>query len=132
MKLIRLQLKRLKNIGQLLATVAIALVLTLNTAYSSATPLFVADLGVNTNGSDMIYKGSDVSNSKNPDVGAVQQTSLPPLPNEKQPMIDRADPSSKVLERAGQSVQDASAFLKDTANAANQRPESKMNPAIEK
>ncbi|MBD2082732.1 hypothetical protein [Leptolyngbya sp. FACHB-17] len=132
MKLIRLQLKRLKNIGQLLATVAIALVLTLNTAYSSATPLFVADLGVNTNGSDMIYKGSDVSNSNNPDVGAVQQTSLPPLPNEKQPMIDRADPSSKVLERAGQSVQDASAFLKDTANAANQRPESKMNPAIEK
>ncbi|MBD1844210.1 hypothetical protein H6F89_12525 [Cyanobacteria bacterium FACHB-63] len=132
MKLIRLQLKRFKTIGQLLTTVAIALVLTLNTAYSSATPLFVADLGVNTNGSDVIYKGSDVSNSNNPDVGTIQQTSLPPLPNEKQPMIDRADPSSKVLERAGQSVQDASAFLKDTANAANQRPESKLNPAIGK
>lgn len=132
MKLIRSQLKRFKEIGKLLATVTIALVLTLNTAYLGATHPLVANLGVTTNGSDPIYKGADVSESKNPDVGPIQQTSLPSLPNERQPMIDRADPNSKVLERAGQSVQDASAFLKDTFNAANERPESKMNPAIEK
>lgn len=85
---------------------------------------------VKSNGSDMIYQGSDAPDSANPDIGAVQQKALPPLPNSKQPMIDRADPNSKVLERAGETIQDASAFLKDTARGANERPESKMNPAI--
>ncbi len=188
MKLIRSQLQRLK-IRQLLATVAIGVVLLLNTACNSgdtlgarpnnppvqmggnnnphkmggdgytdykmstdpkvnsarsnssvkkqaqlpdATNLLVADLGVKSNASDLNYPGSDVSETQHPDVGPLQQKSLPPLPNSKQPMIDRADPSSKVFERAGQSIQDASAFLKDTANAANARPESKANPAIEK
>jgi hypothetical protein len=134
-------MKRFK-IKQVLATVAIAFVLFL-TAYTGGnqigansinpqTDFLIADLGVTSNASDLNYPGSDVSSSSNPDVGALQQKSLPPLPNARQPMIDRADPSSKVFERAGQSIQDASAFLKDTAKAANERPESKMNPAIEK
>ncbi|MBE9013471.1 hypothetical protein IQ250_25085 [Pseudanabaenaceae cyanobacterium LEGE 13415] len=132
-------MKRFK-IKQLFATVAIAFVLFLTTACTSGNQMSanpqtddrVADLDVKSNASDLNYPGADLSNSSNPDVGAMQQKSLPPLPNAKQPMIDRADPSSKVLERAGQSIQDASAFLKDTANAANERPEAKANPAIEK
>lgn len=132
-------MKQLK-IKQLFATVAIAFVLFFTTACTSGNQIGanpksetrVADLGVKSNASDLNYAGSDVSSSSNPDIGALQQKSLPPLPNSRQPMIDRADPNSKVFERAGQSIQDASAFLKDTANAANERPESKMNPAIEK
>lgn len=128
------------KIKQLFATVAIAFVLFLTTACTSGNQVAgtpqsetrIADLGVKSNASDLNYPGADVSESSNPDVGPLQQKSLPPLPNSKQPMIDRADPSSKVFERAGQSIQDASAFLKDTANAANERPESKANPAIEK
>lgn len=92
----------------------------------------VADLGVKSNASDPIYQGSDVSETNNPDVGPLQQKTLPPLPNSRQPMIDRADPGSKVFERAGETIQDASAFLKDKAAEANARPESKANPAIEK
>lgn len=90
----------------------------------------IADREIKTNASDMSYRGSDVPQSSNPDIGSVQQTSLPPLPNAKQPMIDRADPNSKVLERAGEAIQNASAFLKDTAASASARPESQANPAI--
>ncbi|MBW4442502.1 MAG: hypothetical protein KME10_14970 [Plectolyngbya sp. WJT66-NPBG17] len=131
----------MKLIRQLLATLAIGIVLLLNPSFTSsvqsagllsATDMLIADLGVKSNASDVIYPGSNVSNTDHPDVGPLQQTSLPPLPNSRQPMIDRADPSSKVFERAGQSIQDASSFLKDTVKAANERPESKMNPAIEK
>ena len=85
---------------------------------------------VKVNASDMSYRGSDVPQSSNPDIGPVQQTSLPPLPNPKQPMIDRADPNSKVLERAGEAIQSASAFLKNTAESASARPESQANPAL--
>lgn len=131
----------MKLIRQLLATFAIGIVLLLNPAFTShvqaaefpgATGTLIADMGVKSNASDVIYPGSDVSETEHPDIGPLQQTSLPPLPNSRQPMIDRADPSSKVLERAGQGIQDASAFLKDTVRSANERPESKMNPAIEK
>jgi len=95
-----------------------------------ATCTLVADLGVKSNSSDPIYGSSDLSQAANLEVGSVQQQSLPPLPNLRQPMIDRAEPDSKVFERAGEAIQDASAFLKDTAKAANVRPESKANPAI--
>ncbi|MER3433835.1 MAG: hypothetical protein C4288_10470 [Leptolyngbya sp. ERB_1_1] len=96
----------------------------------NATATLVASLGVKSNASDPIYRSPDVSETNNPDIGPVQQKSLPPLPNQKQPIIDRADPNSKVFERAGEAIQDASAFLKETAKAANARPESKANPAI--
>ncbi|MGG6266376.1 hypothetical protein ACQ4M3_08490 [Leptolyngbya sp. AN03gr2] len=120
------------NIKQLFASIAVAVVVFFTNVNSIAPNALIADLGVKTNASDLNYPGSDVSNSSNPDVGAMQQKSLPPLPNAKQPMIDRADPNSKVFERAGQSIQDASAFIKDTVAGANERPEAKMNPAIEK
>ncbi|BAU12629.1 hypothetical protein LEP3755_31600 [Leptolyngbya sp. NIES-3755] len=120
------------NLKQLFASIAIAVVVFFTNINSIAPNALIADLGVKTNASDLNYAGSDVSNSGNPDVGTIQQKSLPPLPNAKQPMIDRADPNSKVFERAGQSIQDASAFLKDTVEGANERPEAKMNPAIEK
>ncbi len=129
MRLIRSQLKRLK-IRQLLATVAIGVVLLLVTAFTQSESVLAANRSVKSNASDMSYRGSDVPDNASPDIGTVQQKSLPPLPNQKQPMIDRADPNSKVLERAGEAIQDASAFLKDTAKSASARPESQANPAI--
>lgn len=89
----------------------------------------IADNSIKSNGSDLIYRGSNPESSS-PDIGAKQQKSLPSLPLQKQPVIDRSDPDAKLLERAGEALKDASSFLKDTADSASARPEAKANPAI--
>ncbi len=86
--------------------------------------------GVKSNASDMQYGSSRLSDTDTPDIGPVQQKSLPRLPNPKQPMVDRSDPDAKILERVAEAFKDASAFVKDTAESAADRSETKMSPAL--
>lgn len=95
----------------------------------------IAAGGVESNTSDLIYPGSNLSDTNRPDIGLVQQRELPNLPNAKQSMIDRSDPDAKILERVGEALKDASSFVRDTAvrdtaDAASKRPETQVNPAI--
>lgn len=90
----------------------------------------IASSDVKANASDLLYPGSELSDTNHPDVGPVKQKSLPPLPNPKQPILDRNDPDAKILERVGETFKDASAFLKDTADSAAEHPEMQVNPAV--
>ena len=90
----------------------------------------IANTSVKANSSDLIYSGSDAPETDRPDIGAKQQTSLPNLPNQKQPVLKRSDPDAKILERVGESVKESSAFIKKTADSASARPEAKANPAL--
>jgi hypothetical protein len=89
----------------------------------------IAAADIRSNASDLIYRGPDAADTTRPDIGARQQTSLPELPNQKQPMLKRSDPDAKILERVGEAFKDASAFLENTADEASARPEMKSNPA---
>lgn len=93
-------------------------------------PNSIASGSIKSNASDLIYPGSNSSATNHPDIGPVQQRKLPELPNQRQPMLDRSNPDAKILERVGEAFQDASAFVKDTADAASRRPETQVNPAI--
>lgn len=90
----------------------------------------IADASIKASSSDLIYSGSNTSDSDHPDIGAKQQKSLPDLPNQKQPVLKRSDPNAKILERVGESFKDASSFVKDTADSGSARPEAKANPAL--
>ncbi|KAM3115544.1 DUF6658 family protein [Phormidesmis sp. 146-33] len=99
-------------------------------AQSSLALKQVADNSIKSNASDLNYRGSNNTETDRPDIGAKQQKSLPSLPLQKQPVIDRSDPDAKILERVGEAFKDASSFVKDTADSASARPEAKANPAI--
>lgn len=90
----------------------------------------IADGSIKSNGSDMIYSGSGVPETDTPDIGTRQQKSLPKLPLQKQPIVDRTNPDTKILERVGEAFKDATSFVKDTADSGSARPEAKANPAI--
>lgn len=89
----------------------------------------IADANIRSNASDLLYPGANAEQTNRPDIGARQQESLPPLPNQKQPSLQRSNPDAKILERVGETFKDASAFLKETADSASDRPELKSNPA---
>ena len=105
-------------------------VLLLSTNLQVPSNKLIADLSVKTNSSDLLSSGSNASETDHPDIGARQQTSLPDLPNRKQPVLKRSDPDAKILERVGESIKDSTSFLKDTAKSASARPEAKANPAL--
>lgn len=90
----------------------------------------IADTGIRANASDLLYPGSNLSDTDRPDIGPVKQKSLPDLPNPKQPVLDRNDPNARILERVGETFKDASSFLKDTADSAAEHPEMQVNPAV--
>lgn len=92
------------------------------------TGMVLAAADVKSSASDLIYPGSNASDEGH-DIGTLQTDSLPPLPNPKQPMLDRSNPDAKILERVGEAFNDASSFIKDTADSASARPEAKANPA---
>lgn len=83
-------------------------------------------------GSDLLYPGSGTNNKKLPEIvpgskklldeEAVRNTAQP------QPIVDRSDPDAQILERVGEVFKDASAFIKDTADEAGERPEMQANP----
>lgn len=98
-------------------------------------PLIAA---INSNASDLLYPGADASSTDAPAIGTVGKEGKQRLmdaqqiPQERQAVIDRSDPDAKILEKSGQAFKDASAFLKDTAGSAAERPENQVNPAVGK
>lgn len=80
---------------------------------------------------DLLYSGTDEKDvSRQHNFGPRQQKGLPPLPNQRQIVIDRNDPDAHILEKTGEAFQDASSFTKDVARQGSQRPEAKANPAL--
>ncbi len=49
-------------------------------------------------------------------------------PAKAQPVFDRSDPNAKILERVGAAFEDASAFVKDSAEDAKESSVTKHNP----
>jgi hypothetical protein len=90
----------------------------------------IATGGIKSSASDLIYPGSNLSDTEHPDIGPVQAKKLPDLPIQKQPMMNRSEPDAKILERVGEAFKDASSFVRDTADEASKRPETQVNPAI--
>jgi hypothetical protein len=77
-----------------------------------------------------------------PSVDSVQSTQVGPakgrnleqearqLPKQPQPIVDRSDPNTQILEKVQKEFEDASAFIKDKTNEALERPEMQRNPAL--
>jgi len=84
--------------------------------------------------SDLIYPGSETNSKQLPDIipGSEKVLKGGQIPAERQPIVDRNDPNSKILERVGEAFNDAGAFLKDDGDAAATRPELQSNPALHK
>lgn len=93
---------------------------------------------INSNASDLLYPGSNATDTRSPGIGPVgkqgQRQLMDPtqIPAPRQPVIDRSNPDAKILEKTGQAFKDASNFLNDTAASATQRPEMQTNPAFGK
>ncbi len=49
-------------------------------------------------------------------------------PNPAQPVFDRSDPDANILERVGAAVKDASSFLKESTEDAQESSVTKLNP----
>ena len=129
MKHLTILFKRLQ-LRQVLTVFLAGFVLLFSTGLQVPYAQLLANTSVKANSSDLNYSGSNVSETDRPDIGAKQQKSLPNLPNQKQPLIKRSDPNSKILERVGESIKDSTSFIKDTADSASARPEAKANPAL--
>ena len=129
MKHLTILFKRLQ-LRQVLTVFLAGFVLLFSTGLQVPSAQLLANTSVKANSSDLNYSGSNVSETDRPDIGAKQQKSLPNLPNQKQPLIKRSDPDSKILERVGESIKDSTSFIKDTADSASARPEAKANPAL--
>lgn len=97
-------------------------------------PQLIADANIKSNASDILYPGSDATSNRNPDIGPSRDKSLQEIriPSERQPVLDRSDPDANILERIGEQFEDATSFLKDTAESATERPEMQRNPALGK
>lgn len=129
MKHLTILFKRLQ-LRQVLTVFLAGFVLLFSTGLQVPSAQLLANTSVKAKSSDLNYSGSNVSETDRPDIGAKQQKSLPNLPNQKQPLIKRSDPNSKILERVGESIKDSTSFIKDTADSASARPEAKANPAL--
>jgi len=77
-----------------------------------------------------------VSNLKSTDIGSAKGRNLEQearqLPKQPQPIVDRSDPNTQILEKVQKEFEDASAFIKDKTNEALERPEMQRNPALNK
>lgn len=129
MKQLTVFFKRLQ-LRQTLTVFLAGFVLLFSTGLQVPSAQLVADASIKANSSDLIYSGSNASDTDRPDIGAKQQKSLPALPNKQQPILKRSDPDAKILERVGEAFKDATSFVKDTADSASARPEAKANPAL--
>jgi hypothetical protein len=84
-------------------------------------------------GSDIIYSGSNTNDKQLPEVVSGEREVLKDankIPAERQPVFKRTDPDANILERVGEAFKDASAFIKDKADEAGARPEAQSNPAL--
>ncbi len=129
MKHLMILFRRLQ-LRQVLTVFLAGFVFLFSTGLQVPSAQLLANTSVKANASDLNYSGSNVPKTDRPNIGAKQQKSLPNLPNQKQPLIKRSDPDSKILERVGESIKDSTSFIKDTADSASARPEAKANPAL--
>jgi len=91
---------------------------------------------IDSNASDLLYPGSNATDTQNPAIGTRGQQELledtQQFPKQRQTVIDRSNPNVKILERVGEEVKDASSFLQDTLDSAYDRPEMQPNPAVKR
>lgn len=84
--------------------------------------------------SDIIYPGSGTNAHKFAPIAPGSEKVLEgdKIPAERQPIVDRNDPDSNLLERVGEAFTDAAGFINDKGEEAGQRPEMQSNPALHK
>lgn len=98
----------------------------------------IASSNIESNASDMLYPGSDATSTANPDIGPRGQQDFArqakQIPAQRQPIVDRSDPNTKILEKTGQAFKDASEFIQDTFEDVqeNPAPRQQLNPAFGK
>jgi hypothetical protein len=92
----------------------------------------IAAGNVESNASDLIYPGSGATDTDNPNIGPVgpaeEDVLKETIPAQPQPIVNRTDPNTKILEKAGEAFKDSARFLEDTAKTAGNRPEMQSNP----
>lgn len=94
---------------------------------------WLASSAIESNASDILYPGSNTFETEQPDIGPKKQAFQPePIPAKRQAVIDRSNQNEKILEKVGQQFEDASNFLRDTANSADEHPELQVNPAVDR
>ena len=85
-----------------------------------------------SNSSRLLYPGSEPMQTDkfDPELGGDKALLKAPdgQPAKAQPVFDRSDPNAKILERVGAAFQDASAFVKDSAEDAKESSVTKLNP----
>lgn len=90
---------------------------------------------IESDASDLLYPGSDATNSRNPNIGPrgkrELEKSATQIPAPRQGVINRNDPDAQILERVGETFKDASAFIKDKFEQPTE-PELQVNPAKER
>lgn len=94
----------------------------------------IANSGIESNASDLLYPGAGATKTKNPDIGPVNSEILKrdaqQIPARRQVSIDRSDPNENILEKTGEAFKDASEFLTDMSESAAEHPEMQRNPAF--
>lgn len=89
---------------------------------------------VKTDADDLLYPGSGTKSSPDSSIGTRDQDQLSrevnKFPKQPQPVVDRSNPDTKILEKVGENFKESSKFLKDIADEASRRPEMRANPAV--
>ena len=85
-----------------------------------------------SNSSRLLYPGSEPLKTEkfDPELGGDKALLEAPdgQPAKPQTVFDRSDPKAQLLERVGAAFQDASAFVKDSAEDAKESSVTKLNP----
>ncbi|MDX2100165.1 MAG: DUF6658 family protein [Leptolyngbyaceae cyanobacterium bins.59] len=84
---------------------------------------------------EMLYPAEGAPKSKKPTLGTREQETLAKeidqFPKKPQPVVDRNDPNTRILEKVGENFKQSSGFLKDKTDEAFHRPEMQANPATD-
>lgn len=90
---------------------------------------------IESDASDLLYPGSDATSTRTPDIGPRGERELEKsatqIPAPRQGVINRNDPDGRILERVGETFNDASAFIKDKFEQPSS-PELQVNPSKER
>lgn len=88
------------------------------------------------NESELLYPGAETTAGrakKEKELRKItDENAVDPIPASRQTVSDRSDSNNNILERAGDMFKEASGFIKDKADEAGDRPEMKINPAVQK
>ncbi len=98
----------------------------------------IANRPVESSASDILYPGEDATSTRTPDFGPRGQQDFAKdarqIPAQPQPMVDRSDPNTRILEKTGEAFKDASEFIKDTFEDVQEHPADyqQLNPSVGK